>query len=342
MEATDPAFKIGNPKPKTAFLTGGTGFIGSHLAEELLRRGYEVRCLVRSELRWLEGLPIVPVPGDIIDGPELRSALEDVDLVFQVGGVTRAREWRAFEEANVRMPLLLLDLVREMSQDVGRVVMTSSLAAVGACRSGVAVESTPLHPVSDYGRSKAMMEEALNRRMEKTDCPPVTIIRPPAVYGPREADIYTFFKTVSRGIVPIVGNGRMPAVTLVHVRDLVRGMIAAAESDSTVGETYFLGTDRPHSWEEVKATTVEALGRRAITVPVPEALVQPVGAAAELFGRLTGSYPPLNREKAREIRFACKICSSEKALRAFGYQAEVDLRSGISETIRWYREQGWL
>ncbi len=242
----------------------------------------------------------------------------------------------------MEVPLVLLDLIKEAAPDVQRVVITSSLAAVGACEGGIADETAPLHPVSDYGRSKALMEEEVRRRMTLEDTPPITIIRPPAVYGPREADIYAFFQTVNRGIVPVVGGGDDAALTLVHVRDLVQGMIAAAESDRSVGETYFLGTDRPYSWNEIKEAATTALGKRALTIPVPEALIQPVGAVAEFVGRLTGTYPPLNREKAREIRHACKMCSSEKAARDFGYRSEVGLEDGITETIRWYRQEGWL
>lgn len=185
------------------------------------------------------------------------------------------------------------------------------------------------------------MEEALHRRMTK-EAPPITIIRPPAVYGPREADIYTYFKSVSRGVAPIVGNGTRPEITLVHVRDLVRGMIAAAESERAAGQTYFIGTDRPFSWNEIKDATTLALERRALSINVSQSLIQPVGAAAELIGKIAGFYPPLNRQKAREIRYACKMCSSEKAGKDFGYQSEIGLRQGIAETIQWYRKQGLL
>ena len=328
---------------KTAFVTGGTGFIGSHLIEELLRRGYrEVRALVRSEPRWLDGLDVVQVRGQLADTPELRHALRGVDYVFHVGGVTRARDWETFEKANVDDPMLLLRLLEEENPTVTKVLMTSSLAAVGISDSAVATESVPLRPVSEYGRSKERMERALRRYHENNDALPIVIVRPPAVYGPREADIFAFFKTLSRGIAPVVGSGNEPALTLVHVRDLVRGMADAAESDATTGRTYFIGSDRPYSWNEIKDVAGKALGRRALTIAVPEALVGPVGAAVELFGRLTGTYPPLNREKAREIRDACKICSSERARRDLGYVQQVGLAEGIDETVRWYRANGWL
>ncbi len=330
-----------------AFVTGGTGFIGSHLVEELLRRGYrEVRCLVRKELRWLEGLDIVPVRGDFSRIEVLWEAVRDADVVFHVAGVTRARDWATFEQGNITATLNLLGAVLTANPNVRKVLITSSLAAVGYCQGGVATEESPLRPLSAYGRSKALMEQAL--RAPRADGPsfaerlPLVVVRPPAVYGPREADIYTFFRTVSRGLCPIVGSGRRPELSLVHVRDLVRGMVDAAESDITTGQTYFIGSEQFYSWHEIRDATLKALGRRALTVHIPPFLVEPIGALVELAGRMTGTYPPLNREKAREIRHACKMCAVDKARRDFGYRQQIGLEEGIQETIAWYRQQGWL
>ena len=332
---------------KTAFVTGGTGFIGSHLVEELLRRGYgEVRCLVRSEEKWLAGMDVIPIRGELSDVELLWNALSGVDYVYHVGGVTRAQAWETFEQANVKATLNLLGAVKMAAPDVRKVLVTSSLAAVGRCEGGVADETSPLQPISEYGRSKAAMEKALadphEMRTSLQEDLPLVIIRPPAVYGPREKDIYEVFKTASRGLFPILGGGDTPDLSLVHVRDLVRGMVDAAESDVTTGETYFLGSERFYAWNEIKAATMDALGKKVLTIPVPGALVGPIGAAAEAWGKLTRQYPPLNREKAREIRHACKMCWIDKAQRDFGYRPDVRLEDGIEETISWYRDEGWL
>jgi nucleoside-diphosphate-sugar epimerase len=171
---------------------------------------------------------------------------------------------------------------------------------------------------------------------------PMTIIRPSAVYGPRERDVFTFFKAVSKGICPIVGTTDGPVLSLVHVDDVVRGMADAAESPATQGETYFLGSETFYSWSDVKQAATSALNRWALTIAVPPFLIGPVGTAVEFAGKVTGSYPPLNREKAREIRHACKMCSIEKAKRDFDYEQRVSLDDGIKETIGWYKKMGWL
>jgi len=200
-------------------------------------------------------------------------------------------------------------------------------------------EDAPLKPISNYGRSKAEMERKIKERI---DGPPVVVVRPPSVYGPREADIFTLIKAADKQrILPIVGDGNVPQLDLVHVRDLVNGMIAAAESEASSGRTYFLGGPRGYSWDEIRSAIRGALGHGALSINVPRMLVGVIGVASEGIGKLLGKYPPLNREKAREAK-ASWLVSSDRARTDFGYEASVSLEEGMSETVRWYRESGWL
>ena len=327
------------------FVTGGTGFIGSHLVEALLARGNcEVRCLIRTNPKWLAGLDILPVHGTLFDTDLVRAALHDVDYVFHIGGVTRARTWEAFNRENVEATQQLLRCIHHANPTLSKVVLASSLAAVGPTQSGMADESAPLRPVTRYGRSKADMEQSLRipdseGRVFQRELP-VVVVRPPAVYGPRERDILTFFKSVNSGICPIVRG--IGGLSLVHVRDLVRGILQAAMCEITSGETYFIGSNEVYSWEHLYQAVTSVLGRRALKVFVPRRLVRPIGALSELAGMVVGTYPPLNREKAREILWATKICSSAKARRDFGYRQDVSLMEGMRATLAWYRQTGML
>jgi len=220
-----------------------------------------------------------------------------------------------------------------------RVTVTSSLAAVGASNEAIANEDVPLRPVSQYGRSKAVMEERLAEEFADL---PITVIRPPAVYGPREADIFTFFQTVSRGLCPIVGSPSEKVLSLVHSTDLVQGIMLAASHEAASGRTYFMGGPTQVSWAEVRNAASSALKRRVLTIPVPKMIVPAVGAISEVVGRLFGTYPPLNREKAREILEAALMCDHSRAQNELGYAPSTRLDAGVAETIAWYQQKGWL
>ncbi len=313
-----------------------------------MRRGVdEVRCLVRTDPKWLADLDVTKVRGDLSDVEVLWDALDGVDEVYHVAGRTRAPTEAALYEANVQATLNLMGAVTHATPDLDRVLVTSSLAAVGRCEQDVATEKVPLRPVSMYGRSKAQMEEALHERPETTpesyvEALPLTIVRPPAVYGPRDRDILDFFRAVKRHVCPVVGGGSARTLSLVHAQDLAAGMVDAARHPDTIGETYFLGSPRPYAWNEVKRAATAALDTWAVTLPVPGPLLGAVGLAAETWGWMTGSYPPLNRDKTREIRHACTACSIDKAARDFDYTPSIALDEGVAETLRWYEEHGWL
>ncbi|WP_258096192.1 NAD-dependent epimerase/dehydratase family protein [Salinibacter sp. 10B] len=332
---------------KIAFVTGGTGFVGSHLVEELLRRGVsEIRCMVRSDPKWLSDLDVTYVHGDLSDVETLWTALDGVTHVYHLAGITRAPEWASFYEVNVQGTLNLLGAVKHAAPDVERILLTSSLAAVGRCDAEVATEEHPLRPVSRYGKSKAQMEAALRDAHDMTEsyweALPLTVVRPPAVYGPRDRDILDFFRAVQRHVCPVVGSGAERSLSLVHARDLARGMVEASRSSRAAGETYLLGGEQPYTWNEVKRAATDALNTWAVTLPVPSPVVGVVGTLAEAWGKLTGTYPPLNRDKAREIRHAITACSSQKAQKHFGYAPRIPLGEGVAETVNWYREQDWL
>jgi nucleoside-diphosphate-sugar epimerase len=323
---------------KTAFVTGGTGFVGSHLVDLLLKSNVEVRCLVRKEAMWLSGTAAHLVRGSLQDEDALRTAMAGAHLIFHVAGRTRGASWNNFERDNVTGTERLLKIAAE-TESVERVLVTSSLAAIGKSDTDIVDETAPLNPVSTYGRSKAEMERAVGRFRDRLS---ITIVRPPAVYGPRETDILTFFKTLSRGVCPIIGSPNKKALSLVHVDDLVHGMIQATQHPAAIGKTYFLGSDEQYSWGEIRDATCEALQRRVMTLPIPRVILPAVGLFSEWVGRLSGSYPPLNREKAEEILHAALMCDSSLAKKSFDYRPQVALSDGISSTIAWYKDHDWL
>jgi len=302
-----------------------------------------VRALARASPKWLEGLDVELVAGDLQDASALAKGVEGADAVYHVAGLTRARDQKTLDAANVDGTLVLLETVRQHAPDVQKVLVTSSLEAMGPNRLAPdgaafpAIETDLPEPISMYGRSKARMETEVWKQFSDL---PVVIVRPPAVYGPRETDIFEMVKGASRGLFAVVGRSDVPRLSLVHVLDLVRGMVELAESDATIGETYFVGA-RGYSWDEVRQAMERALGRRSFRLPVPGTLIGAAGALAEAAGRVTGSLPPLTRDKAEAAKHTW-ICASSKAEAAVGYAPQVGLGEGMAETVAWYREAGWL
>lgn len=323
-----------------AFITGGTGFIGSHLVDDLIAKGgNEVCCLVRKELKWLQGRDIDVINGDLFDLKALKQGLEGRDVVFHSAGIVKAPNEQAFIRGNIESTENILRLAIKMQ--VPKVVILSSMAAVGPSNGSPIDESAPMRPVTSYGRSKKAMEEMIASVSAEADQTSVTIIRPPAVYGPREQDILTIFKMAARGIFPMVGDGSSTRLSVVHVKDLVRGITLSATDRKPGLNTYFIAGEPPVTWDEFRLATSRALGRKVRALKINPNWVGKIAAGVERGASLFGSYPALNREKAREMVLEW-MCSTQKARNELGYQPKISLNEGIFDTVQWYKAHHWI
>ncbi|MCX7930696.1 MAG: NAD-dependent epimerase/dehydratase family protein [Chlorobi bacterium] len=324
-------------------LTGATGFVGSHVADELLRRGYVVRCLVRknSNRRWLQG-KVFEVAECSFDSVEsLSAALEGVHGVIHVAGVIAARSMQEFMEGNRGATERMIAATRAtMQSNFWRFLHLSSLAVTGPATDleHPVTEDSPLHPITPYGISKKAAEEVVQSAASEI---PITIIRPPAVYGERDEATLPFFRAVYQGIVPLIGF-RPKWVSLVHIRDLARGIVDAFESGATIGKTYFVASDEFYTWKQIGITTAAVVGRRAVPVVIPHALVLVIAALSGWIGHLRGQAPVLDYHKGRDIIQRYWICSTQRARCDFRYRQQVSLEDGIAETIEWYKRNKWL
>jgi len=324
-----------------ALVTGATGFIGSHLVELLLSRAHTVRVLLRktSSLEWLKGLPIELFYGDLFDMEAMQKAVSGVDYVYHSAGLTKAKTPEEYYRANQEGTRNLLNSALAQAPRIRRFVHVSSQAAAGPSPTSAPItEDFPANPLTTYGKSKLKAEQEV---LEVSSRIPVTICRPPAVYGPRDKDIFEFFNTYKRGLQPIVGFSEK-YVSLVHVTDLVRGFVLAGESEKARGQTYFISSERAYGWKEVGEVTRAAMGRGAIRVRIPEPLVYVISAFAEIGAKFSPKPALINLEKARDMVQDYWTCDSSKATRDFGYRQEISLVDGIRGTVEWYREQGWL
>jgi nucleoside-diphosphate-sugar epimerase len=321
-----------------ALITGGTGFIGSHLVEFLLARpGTRVVALVRdpSRLKWLKGLEVECLRGDLLTIPTLPP---DVDTVFHLAGATKASKSGDYYTVN-RVGTASLFKTLAAAGVGARVVLLSSLAAAGPSAPGRPLrEADPPRPVSEYGKSKLEGEREALRFKDRFR---VVILRVGAVYGPRDEDFLQYFKIVKRGILPRLG-ATAPPVSLCYVADLVRALRLAAEADVATGDVFNIAAPRPATWDEIGRTAARALGRSVRSVRVPKPLAWGAAWTAHLAGRLTGKPGILSLDKYREMTQAGWVQDVDKAGAKLGFRAAIGLEDGIRDTIDWYREQGRL
>jgi dihydroflavonol-4-reductase len=326
---------------KIAFVTGGTGFIGSHLVERLIGRGYTVRCLVRDvkRLGYLEGLPIEVFHGDLFSTDVLEQAIAGADYVYHVAGVVASKTKEGFYRGNRDATRNIIETAARVNPQLKKFIFVSSLAAVGPGVDLVPVdEQMPYHPITTYGKSK--MEAELEVK-KFTDRLPITIVRPPAVYGPRDLATFDFFKTIYGGLEPIVGFSDK-FVTLVHSTDLVSGIVMAGECEKTAGETYFLGSEKIYSWNEIGTVTKEVMKKKALRVRLPEPLVYAVAGVVGFFASFGAKPSVLNFEKGRDMVQKNWTVDVSKAKRDFGFKQEVTLADGVRQTVKWYIDNKWM
>ncbi|MGA9405778.1 MAG: NAD-dependent epimerase/dehydratase family protein [Bacteroidota bacterium] len=325
----------------TAFVTGGTGFIGSHLVERLLSRGYRVRCLIRNEKKkgYLEKLPVDFYTGDLFSSAVLDKGISGVDYVYHVAGVVGSRNKEGFYKQNRDGTKNIVESTFRVNPHLKKFIFISSGAAVGpADASRMVDESTPYHPITTYGKSKMEAElEVLNLK----GLLPITIVRPTAVYGPRDPATFDYFNTINKGLEPLVGF-KDKVVSLVHSTDLISGVILAGESIISAGQIYFLGSDRPYTWREIGDATKLVMGKKTFRVRLPEPLVYAVAVTAGLLSSFSEKPSVLNFEKGRDMVQDYWSFDSTKAKRDLGYTPVVTLFEGIKETVEWYTQNGWM
>lgn len=317
-------------------VTGGTGFVGRHLVEALQAAGHGVVVLVRDEKRLAAcrfASPPAVVRGDLFASDPLPPGIE---TVFHLAAVTKELGTGEFARINVAGTRALLERLRPLP-GLRRVLLLSSLAAAGPSRAGAPLqESDPPAPVSRYGRSKLAQERELAARSPA----PWAVIRAPIVFGPGDMDMLDMFRIVGRGIAPRLGRAER-WYSLIYVKDLVRGMIAAAFS-SCGNETFYVANPEPVEWQELMALAARLLGKKARKVTVPSAAGRLLAELAELRIRALGRRAIFNRDKFAEMRHPFWVCSAAKIGSRLHFQPRVPLAAAVEETLAWYRGSGLL
>lgn len=277
------------------------------------------------------------VRGDLRRPEGLAEAVRGVHYVFHVAGLVAARSPAEFRAVNADGAGRLAAAARGEGGGLQRFVLVSSQAAAGPSRDGLPVtEDLPPNPLTHYGRSKLLGEEAV-----RASGIPFTILRPPAIYGPRDVALLPLFRLASKGLWPgLEGPGRR--FNLLHARDVARGILLAAEAEGARGRTYFLSDGPGYGYPDVARSMGRAFGRRTRRVPVPDFALDLAAAVSDEVMSLLGRAAVFSRDKARDLKGRLWLCSAARAEAEIGWRPLVALDDGTKETADWYRRNGLL
>lgn len=325
-------------------VTGGTGFIGSHLVEALVKRGYQVRCLVREttaeRINFLRKLEVDLIQGDLLNKRKLKEALQNIDIVYHIAGAVDAKtkSKKVFYDVNVKGTENILEA--SIKAGVKRFIHCSSVGVYGIVDKKLSVKETEKYnPHTDYERSKTRGERivlaAKNRGME------ISVIRPAIVYGPRDfSAIYKWFKVIKKGLFRIIGHGNNK-IHMVYVKNLVEGMILAGEKEKAKGQIYNIADEKETTIKEIAKAMAKALEVKLPRIHLPKTIAKIIAIFFEVLAKIIKIEPPLTRKRVAFLT-ENRIFDISKAKKELGYSPEIKLEQGIKETVQWYKENKYL
>ena len=327
-------------------VTGASGFIGSFIVEEALNRGFETWAAVRrsSSRKYLQDERTHFIELNLSSKEQLAEQLRDCDFdyVVHAAGVTKCLNKADFQRINTEGTKNLVDALLEVKMHLKRFIFVSSLSIFGAIKEQQPYEEiretdTP-QPNTAYGRSKLAAEQYLESLGTRV---PYIILRPTGVYGPREKDYFIMAKSIKGHSDFAVGFKRQD-ITFVYVRDVVQAIFLALEKGQT-GRKYFLSDGNVYQSVTFSNLIHEELGRPWwIRITAPVWVLRIVTFFGEYIGRMTGKVTALNNDKYNILRQRNWRCDIQPAIDELGYQPQYDLQRGVKETIKWYKNKGWL
>lgn len=328
----------------TILVTGASGFLGSHVAEQLSRAGRPVRVLVRksSNKKFLESLPGVEFAyGSVEDEASCLEAIEGVTGVVHVAGLVKARDSEGFRLVNTIGTENLVEAALRQNGAVKRFVFVSSQAAGGpSSKYGAPVRvGEEKTPVTAYGRSKLAAEKSLLAVKDQLHS---VILRPPAIYGPRDSEILIFFKSVASGVLPLT-NPVDAMYSMIYGPDCAAACISALDANVPSGSVFYVEDGAPISFGDMIKGVEAALGKKAwMRIPLPKNVVRGAALATQLYGKVIDKPVMLTLDKCNELHADGWVCDGAPARAALGWQPTVTFPAGVKLTADWYKQEGWL
>jgi nucleoside-diphosphate-sugar epimerase len=327
-------------------ITGASGFIGSFIVEEALKRGFETWAAVRksSSKAFLQDERIHFIELNLSSKEQLVEQLkgQHFDYVVHAAGVTKCLNKADFHRINTEGTKHLVEALMEVKMPLKRLVFVSSLSVFGAIKEQMPYdeirESDTPQPNTEYGRSKLAAEQYLGSLGTRV---PYIILRPTGVYGPREKDYFMMAKSIKQHMDLAVGFQRQD-ITFVYVTDVVQAIFLALEKGET-GRKYFLSDGEVYQSTTFSDLIHEELGRPWwLRITAPTWVLRIVTFFGEYVGRMTGKVTALNNDKYNILKQRNWRCDIEPARQELGYEPQVKLEEGVKRTIKWYKDNKWL
>lgn len=326
-----------------ALVTGGTGFIGSHLVDSLVSKGHEVRVLLRktSNTKYLENLDVEKVYGDVRDKNSLKSAVENVDVVYHLGAIFNY--WAPRDlifDININGTKNVLDAC--LNANIERFVHCSTIGVMGPTGTTPADEKKPYNPDgSAYALSKCKAEKLALKYYTEQKLP-VTVIRPAVVYGPRcFYGMYDGIIAAAKGEANAILGPGDNYVSLIHVSDVVKGLELAAKKEKAAGEIYIITDGKPLTLNQLFIIMAKVLEIDPPDKHVPIWMAKNMAFLSEMKARLTGGSPNFTL-KSIDFMTTNHIYDISKAKHELGYEPKISFEEGLKQTIDFYRENGYI
>ncbi|GAB4169960.1 MAG: NAD(P)-dependent oxidoreductase [Calditrichia bacterium] len=320
------------------FVTGGTGFVGKAVIDRLLDQNHHVYALVRNPDKCdrKQGDQFTLIQGSL-DKPF--TIPSEVEYIIHIAGVTKANNYDEYFKGNVLTTENLLTSIRQSKLTLKRLVGISSQAVAGPSQTNMPLtEDAPPRPLTWYGETKLIAEQKLLEfGKEYSTC----IIRPPAVYGPRDADILNVFKFLKYGLNLKIGR-KEQYVSVVYVYNLADGIIRAMTHPQAHNQVFYITDEGSYAWSELVDMIATIMNKKYITISLPYSLAKVVAGIIEYISGFTGKPTILNRQKMIEVNQQYWLCSSEKAKTLLNFSPTVSTSEALTETYKWYVSAGWL
>ena len=335
-------------------ITGASGFIGSFIVEEALRRGFETWAAVRksSSREFLQDERIHFIELNLSSEEQLKQQLKDIqfDYVVHAAGVTKCLHKEDFFRINTEGTKNLVRALLDLQMPLKRFVYISSLSIMGAIREEQPYkeirEQDKAKPNTAYGKSKLEAEQwlvSLNKELEKRNekLLPYVILRPTGVYGPRERDYFMMAKSIQSHTDFAVGF-KQQDITFVYVTDVVQAVFLAMEKGQT-GRCYFLSDGEVYQSSTFSDLIRKELGNPWwIRITAPLWLLRIITFCGEYMGHITGKVTALNNDKYNIMKQRNWRCDINPARQELGYEPQVKLEEGVRRSIAWYKKNKWL